>query len=93
MPSAPVVPPEIPPPALGRVKRPAPARPIEGGLPTEALVAHVVVSKYADHQPLYRQAQIYSPARALTWIARRLPTGPGEPPSRSDRCTRDCWRS
>jgi transposase len=37
----------------------APARAIEGGLPTEALVAHVLVSKYADHLPLYRQAQIY----------------------------------
>ena len=43
----------------GVVQAPAPARLIEGGLPTEALVAHVVVSKYADHQPLYRQAQIY----------------------------------
>lgn len=42
------------------VQAPAPARLIEGGLPTEALVAHVVVGKYADHQPLYRQAQIYS---------------------------------
>jgi len=28
-------------------------------MPTEALVAHVLVSKYADHLPLYRQAQIY----------------------------------
>jgi transposase len=36
----------------------APARLIEGGLPTEQLVAHVVVAKYADHCPLYRQAQI-----------------------------------
>src|SRR6185437_4458395 len=42
------------------VQAPAPARLVEGGLPTEALVAHVVVSKYADHQPLYRQAQIMS---------------------------------
>ena len=41
------------------VQAPAPARLIEGGLPTEALVAHVLVSKYADHLPLYRQAQIY----------------------------------
>jgi transposase len=40
------------------VQAPAPARLIEGGLPTEALVAHVAVSRYADHQPLYRQAQI-----------------------------------
>src|SRR5580700_6227079 len=36
----------------------APARLIEGGLPTERLVAHVAVAKYADHCPLYRQAQI-----------------------------------
>jgi transposase len=31
---------------------------IESGLPTEAALAHVVVSKFADHLPLYRQAQI-----------------------------------
>jgi transposase len=36
----------------------APARLIEGGVPTEATVAHVLVSRYADHLPLYRQAQI-----------------------------------
>ena len=40
------------------MQSPAPARLIEGGLPTERLVAHVVVAKYADHCPLYRQAQI-----------------------------------
>lgn len=38
----------------------APERPIDGGMATEALVAHVLVSKYADHLPLYRQAQIYA---------------------------------
>jgi len=42
------------------VQSPAPARLIEGGLPTEATVAQVLVSKYADHLPLYRQAQIYA---------------------------------
>ena len=42
------------------VQAPAPARLIEGGLPTEATVAQVLVSKYADHLPLYRQAQIYA---------------------------------
>ncbi len=42
----------------GVVQAPAPNRLIEGGLPTEALVADVLVSKYADHLPLYRQAQI-----------------------------------
>lgn len=41
------------------VQSPAPARLIEGGLPTETTVAHVLVSKYADHLPLYRQAKIY----------------------------------
>lgn len=44
----------------GIVQAPAPAHLIPGGLPTEATVAHVIVSKYADHLPLYRQAQIYS---------------------------------
>jgi transposase len=43
----------------GIVQAPAPARLIEGGLSTEALVADVVVSKYADHLPLYRQSQIW----------------------------------
>lgn len=44
----------------GVVQAPAPERLIPGGMPTEAMVAHVLVSKYADHLPLYRQAQIYS---------------------------------
>jgi transposase len=42
------------------VQAPAPARLIEGGVPTDATVAQVLVSKYADHLPLYRQAQIYA---------------------------------
>ena len=40
------------------VQVPAPERLIPGGLPTEATVAHVLVSRYADHLPLYRQSQI-----------------------------------
>jgi transposase len=40
------------------VQAPAPERLIAGGMPTEAAVAHVLVSRYADHLPLYRQAQI-----------------------------------
>lgn len=40
------------------VQMPAPPRLIEGGIPTEAMVAHVLVARYADHLPLYRQAQI-----------------------------------
>jgi transposase len=42
----------------GVLQSPAPPRLIEGGIPTEALVAHVAVARYADHQPLYRQAQM-----------------------------------
>ena len=38
----------------------APERVVPGGLPTEALIAHVVVSKFGDHLPFYRQAQIYA---------------------------------
>lgn len=44
----------------GISQAPAPEHIIQSGLPTEALIAHVLVSKYADHTPLYRQAQIYS---------------------------------
>jgi transposase len=42
------------------VQTSAPPRLIEGGIPTEATVAQVLVSKYADHLPLYRQAQTYA---------------------------------
>src|SRR5690242_11949647 len=36
----------------------APARPIDGGMPTEALIVHIVVSKFCDSLPLYRQSQM-----------------------------------
>src|ERR1700676_3782496 len=42
----------------GVVQAPAPERLIKGGLPTEAMVAYVLVAKYAWHLPLYRQAQM-----------------------------------
>jgi transposase len=42
------------------VQAPAPARPIECGLPGPGLLAYVLISKYADHLPLYRQSQIYA---------------------------------
>ena len=41
------------------VQAPLPSRPIERGRPGPGLLAHVLVSKYADHLPLYRQSQIY----------------------------------
>ena len=40
------------------VQAPAPERLIKGGLPSEAMVAYVLVAKYAWHLPLYRQAQM-----------------------------------
>ncbi len=42
------------------VQAPAPARPIERGMAGPGLLAHVLVGKYADHLPLYRQAEIYA---------------------------------
>src|SRR5689334_105822 len=37
---------------------PAPERPIDGGMATEAMIAHVLVSKFADSLPLYRQSKM-----------------------------------
>jgi len=42
------------------VQAPAPERVISGGLATPALLAQVLVSKYCDHTPLYRQSQIFA---------------------------------
>jgi transposase len=42
------------------VQAPAPSRPIDRGLAGPGLLAHVLVSKYADYQPLYRQSEIYA---------------------------------
>jgi transposase len=42
------------------VQEPAPYRPIDRGLAGPGLLAHVLVGKYADHLPLYRQSEIYA---------------------------------
>ncbi|WP_244905918.1 IS66 family transposase zinc-finger binding domain-containing protein, partial [Rhodovulum imhoffii] len=42
------------------VQAPLPSRPIERGRPGAGLLTHVLVSKYADHCPLYRQSQIFA---------------------------------
>ncbi len=42
------------------MQAPVPARLIEGGLPTEATVARVLVCNHTDHLSLYRETQIYS---------------------------------
>ena len=44
----------------GIFQAPAPSRPITRGLPGPALLAHVMVAKYCDHTPLYRQSRIYA---------------------------------
>ena len=44
------------------VQSPAPSRPIDRGLAGPGLLAHVLTAKYSDHQPLYRQAEIYARA-------------------------------
>jgi transposase len=41
------------------VQEPAPSRPIDRGLAGPGLLAHVIVAKYSDHLPLYRQSEIY----------------------------------
>lgn len=45
------------------VQAEAPSRPIERGIAGPGLLAHVLVSKYCDHQPLYRQSKIYARQR------------------------------
>ena len=42
----------------GITQAPAPAHLIEGALASEGALAHVLVSKFVDHLPLYRQSQI-----------------------------------
>ena len=81
----------------GAQKAPAPLRIVEGDLPIEAPIAHVLVAKHADHLPLYRQAQIYArqgipvdrstPAdrvgRAAWWLRRCAITFSGNSGARS----------
>ena len=38
----------------------APERVVPGGWPTESLIAEVIVAKFGDHLPFYRQADIYA---------------------------------
>jgi transposase len=73
----------------GVLQAPAPARLIEGGLPTEATVAQVLVSKYADHLPLYRQPR-FMPARGSTSTAPHWRTGSVMRPGTCARCRSGC---
>ena len=42
------------------IQKPMPSLPIVKGLPGAGLLAHVLVSKYCDHLPYYRQSEIYA---------------------------------
>ena len=44
------------------VQAPVPAQVIDKGIPTNGLLAHVLVAKFADHLPLYRQESIFGRA-------------------------------
>ena len=56
------------------VQAEGPSRPIERGVAGPGLLAHVLVSKYADHLPLYRQSEIYA-RQGVELGARPWPTG------------------
>jgi transposase len=58
----------------------APEHVVPGGLPTEALIAQIIVAKFGDHLPFYRQSES-TVARASTWIARHWAIGQDEPAS------------
>ncbi|MCB8878542.1 IS66 family transposase [Acidisoma silvae] len=55
------------------IQAPAPAHVVEGGLPSEALVAQILVAKHADHVPIYTQVQAM--ARQGIRINRNVVTG------------------
>ena len=50
------------------IQAPVPAQIIDKGIPTAGLLAHVMIAKFADHLPLYRQESIFG--RAGLVIAR-----------------------
>nr|WP_173276917.1 MULTISPECIES: IS66 family transposase [unclassified Sphingomonas]AJW29558.1 putative transposase [Sphingomonas sp. JE1] len=57
----------------------APAHVVSGGLPTEALIADVLINRYCDHLPLHRQSKIFarqgieiSRATMANWVGRGI---------------------
>ena len=72
------------------VQAPAPERPITGGMATEALLAHVLVAKYADFLPLYRQARDLRPARDRAGPLHAVRLGRAGPAGGWSRCGACC---
>lgn len=66
----------------GVAQAPAPAHLIEGGTPTEALLAQVAVAKFSAHMPLYRQSQVFARHGIQLGISRGCP----QPERRAIRC-------
>lgn len=73
----------------GRAGAPAPARLIEGGLPTEATAAQVLACEYADHLPLYRETQVYS-RQGMNLDHSTLADWSAAPPGICVRCKSGC---
>ena len=69
------------------VQAEAPSRPIARGVAGPGLLAHVLVSKYCDHLPLYRQSEIYA-REGVERNARRSRTGWAA----RARCSRRWWK-
>ncbi len=51
----------------GVIIAPLPARPVEKGIAEPSLLAQVVIEKYVDHMPLYRQVQRFTRTGSRLW--------------------------
>ncbi len=61
------------------VQADAPRRPVDNGLPTAALLAHIAAAKFAWHLPLHRQTQMlagYGPGNASSTLRRACHIAP-----------------
>ncbi len=75
----------------GIVQALAKPRLIEAGMPTEATVASVIVSRYADHLPLYRQPKSMR-GRVLIWTTLHWHTGLAKLHTNCGLSMIACWR-
>ena len=64
----------------GVASPPVPPKPVPGGIAGAGLVAFVVVSKFADHLPLYRLEDILTRQRRVSWRGAPCATGSATPP-------------
>ncbi len=76
----------------GIVQAPAKSRLIEDGMPTEATVASVIVSKYADHLPSIGKLKSMR-GRVLIWIALHWHLGSEKPHTNCGLSVIACWKT